>query len=178
MVDSVDVDGNMVQLKIIIEPVAHGSLGLWLKIAPNGHFGIFSFGDVASSSAQIKHLFRFFDDGHTDYNNGGVLTNGPNYLADQWLHFTYIWDIRTTTYSILFNDQVVVNNTRLSLCDSPDMRSFIFSCFSDTDVRYVLMDDIEVRHTADEGELSVLDCKDSPAGNTVLKTNTAKFNKR
>ncbi len=125
-----------------------GSFTMWLKLAPNGYFGI-NGGDATDF---LTFRLWFFPD-TLIYQNGPNLNYIPGYRypVGEWFRLDIEFDTRTGRYSFFINEtDLEARNATLQRGNlHPNNNVLFLVAFSDRTIQYAQLDDLELYDTAE-----------------------------
>jgi len=148
--DAEGADSSYCMLHLNHEPVEAGNIDCWLKIAPDGYFGLS--GD--DSRDYITFRIEFCSNNTVFFQNGydSVQYNG-GYPVDEWFRLRITFDTYSHLYSISFNGEPIVENLNLQRADHQANTQLRFSTYVETAIDYVYLDDVIIREV--DGAVSV-----------------------
>lgn len=130
---------DMIWLWNEFTPIEHGYVSAWLKISPNGYMDFFC------TDRQLYYTWqvRFMGDiTHTIIARNGrdLLNTNATFTPDEWFHIEVYFDRGTTTYTVLIDDETIIEDWGMQNVDG-SARLYMFT-FSDVTLPYGYMDDV------------------------------------
>ncbi|NQT34682.1 fibronectin type III domain-containing protein [bacterium] len=131
-----------------------GSFTMWLKLAPNGYFGI-NGGDATNI---LTFRIWFFSDTLIFQNGPNLLyRQGYQYPVGEWFKLDIEFDTRSGFYSLFINEtDLEVRDATLRRGDlHPNNNALFLVAFSDRTIQYAQLDDLELYDTAETTSFSI-----------------------
>ncbi len=138
--DPVDDDSSFCELLLQHDLIRNGSFECCLKIAFNGYFAVLG---GADESHNTFHIQFNGDDTYFVRDDETMVLRG-NFPVNEWFQLKIIFDIDQHEYSVLFNDETIVENLAIPDANIDGNRNIVFRTLPDQVLSRGYLDDVKL----------------------------------
>ncbi|NQT34316.1 fibronectin type III domain-containing protein [bacterium] len=139
-------DSSFCELLLQHDLVRNGNFECWLKVAFNGYFAVLGGVDESYNTFHIQ-----FNGDDTYYvRDDETMVLQENYPENEWFQLRIIFDIDRHEYSVLFNDETVVENLAIPDANIFGNRHIVFRTLPDQVLSRGYLDDVKLMRIGED----------------------------